>query len=115
AGDLFGNLWKFDLSGSSIVDWGVVNDQPLFVATDDNGHRQPITERPQVGRGPSGQGWVVLFGTGKFLESNDRIIDTANPRPQAFYGIFDRDTGQATDIVPRSSLLQQTITMDTTY
>lgn len=117
AGDLFGNLWKFNLSASSKDDWTIVNSQPLFVATDANGNRQPITERPQVGRGPGGQGWVVLFGTGKFMEANDRTVDTtpANQRPQGFYGIFDRNTGLATDVVPRSSLLQQTVLTDTTF
>ena len=112
AGDLFGNMWKFDLSATSSGDWKVSNDgAPLFVAERD-GKRQPITERPQVGRGPNGQGWVILFGTGKFMESSDR--DVASLQVQSFYGIFDKATGTTGDIVPRTDLLQQTIIEDTT-
>lgn len=109
AGDLFGNLWKFDLSGSATSDWKVANGgAPLFVAMNGSSQRQPITERPQVGRGPNGQGWVILFGTGKFLESSDREL--ANLQVQSFYGIFDNATGTTADVVPnRSVLLQQTI------
>ena len=120
AGDLFGNLWKFDLASNDPNSWSIAytvsgSPAPIFVATDASGNRQPITERPQVGRGPNGQGFVILFGTGKFLEQADRNVDTANPRPQAFYGIFDRDAGTASDIVPRNTLLQQTILSDTTF
>jgi type IV pilus assembly protein PilY1 len=119
AGDLRGNMWKFNLQSSDPTVWDIAFTvssvkQPLFVATDASGNTQPITERPQVGRGPNGQGWVVLFGTGKFLESNDRVIPSPQ-RTQTFYGVFDRNTGAATDIVLRSSLLAQTVLQDTTY
>jgi type IV pilus assembly protein PilY1 len=112
AGDLFGNLWKFDLSDANPNNWKVAYQvsgvkQPLFVARNASNQRQPITERPQVGRGPSGKGWVILFGTGKFMESEDRNI--ASLRVQSFYGVFDADSGTSGDIVDRSNLLQQTI------
>jgi type IV pilus assembly protein PilY1 len=118
AGDLFGNMWKFNLSSSNPADWAVAHNivgvpQPLFVAVNALNQRQPITQRPQVGRGPNGAGWVVLFGTGKFLEPGDR--DIATLRRQSFYGIFDRDSGAITDIVARANLLEQTVVLDTTY
>jgi type IV pilus assembly protein PilY1 len=120
AGDLFGNMWKFNLSGTDTNAWSVAYNvsgvqKPLFVATDAAGHRQPITERPQVGRGPNGQGWVVLFGTGKFMEVGDRAVDYGNPRPQAFYGIFDRNDLVIGDVVLRSELLQQSVLLDTVF
>lgn len=75
AGDLQGNLWKFDVnctgvttrgdylgcqSNSASADWQVANQvngnaKPLFVACEENAqqcdlkHRQPITAKPQVG------------------------------------------------------------------
>jgi type IV pilus assembly protein PilY1 len=118
AGDLVGNMWKFDITGTVASAWKVSftdssgNPAALFTATDSNsgGNPQPITERPQVGFGPGGAGLVVLFGTGKFIEAADRTVDTTRPRVQSFYGIFDRNTGANTDIVSRSSLQVQTIT-----
>ena len=85
AGDLLGNMWKFDLTGTNTSDWkrGLHQRrrraQPLYVAS---GRRaataQPITSRPEVGRGPNGNGMVILFGTGKFLEDpTDRQLATA--------------------------------------
>jgi type IV pilus assembly protein PilY1 len=112
AGDVFGNLWKFDLRDASPANWdsaikvaGVAT--PIFVARNALNQPEAITTRPQVGRGPNGFGQVVLFGTGKFLEQNDRVL--ANLVRQSFYGIFDRSTGAVTDIVPKASLQQQTI------
>ncbi|MBS0418892.1 MAG: hypothetical protein JSR66_14345 [Proteobacteria bacterium] len=110
AGDLLGNMWKFDITNSDPTKWNIPytktdakgNTVPaaLFTATDDSGNPQPITERPQVGFGPGGAGLVVLFGTGKFIESSDRTVDTTNPRVQSFYGIFDNNTGTSSDVVP---------------
>lgn len=118
AGDLFGNLWKFDLRGATPGTWEVAfkdsssNPQPLFRARDGLGNAQPITERPRVLRGPNGSEWMVLFGTGKYLAPSDRSL---NPRrDQSFYGILDANTNTAADRVDgRSSLQQQTILAET--
>ena len=126
AGDLQGNMWKFDVTNALESSWGIPytntttsKPAPLFTANDGSAspgpYAQPITERPQVGFGPAGTGLIVLFGTGKFIEASDRTVDTTNPRPQTFYGIFDPNTGvTATDTVSgRSSLTQQTIQVET--
>ncbi|WP_158592221.1 pilus assembly protein [Noviherbaspirillum sedimenti] len=86
AGDLQGNLWRFDFSGG--LPWKKENQgtAPLFVALDDQQRRQPITTQPRVVFAPGG-GYVVLFGTGKFLEQVD--IDPAGFASQSFYGIYD--------------------------
>jgi type IV pilus assembly protein PilY1 len=123
AGDLQGNMWKFDVRDPAAANWKVAytnsgNPAALFTATDaasPTPNPQPITERPQVGYGPGGAGLVVLFGTGKFIEASDRTVDTsaAGKRVQSFYGIFDANTGSNTDVVSgRSALQVQTITAE---
>ena len=119
AGDLFGNLWKFDLRDNNATNWKIAyqdassNPLPFYVAKDANGRRQPITSRPQVGKGKFGAGLMVYFGTGKFLEPADRVI--ANLYPQTFYGLQDNNAIASTDLIPnRTSLTQQTIDVETT-
>lgn len=107
AGDLKGNLWKFDLTGNTTTGWKVAFKQgndpaPLFTAVDSNGQPQPITTRPVVGRHKNG-GLMLYFGTGQFFQENDEIVGS-NPQIQSFYGI--RDDGAQ---VARADLLQQTI------
>jgi type IV pilus assembly protein PilY1 len=116
AGDLYGNMWKFDLRSATPSSWnsafsGGGNPLPLYVAKDNAGtpNRQPITERPVVIRGPSGAGMSVLFGTGKYLETGDNSSTAVN----TFYGIYDRNSSPIVDtdrVSDRSVLQQQTIT-----
>lgn len=114
AGDLFGHLWKFDVSASNSASWDVAfksgsTPEPLFTAKDDDGVNQPITSRPTVGGlQSSSSGVQIFFGTGKYLESSDRDVSTATM--QTFYGIHDLDT----QISGRSALLEQQILYETT-
>lgn len=108
AGDLHGNLWKFDLIGSNPNQWEIAFKQgntpkPLFVAVDGSGNTQPITIRPAVGNHPD-SGRMVYFGTGKYIEIGDNVVGL-NPQVQTFYGIWDNDNDQ----VDRGDLLEQTI------
>lgn len=106
AGDLYGNMWKFDLTSTSPSGWNVAfGGTPLFKARDENGKAQPITVRPEVARGPRGEGVMVLFGTGKYLEYNDRLLTPV--AEQSFYGIYDRDSAVTGDRA--TALLEQTI------
>jgi len=92
AGDLFGNLWKFDLSSSSAGAWNVAfGGEPLF--TTDG---QPITVRPDVTRFTQG-GYLVTFGTGRYIDTSD---GTSTDR-QSFYGIRDAGApvGDQSDLV----------------
>jgi type IV pilus assembly protein PilY1 len=121
AGDLFGNLWKFNLTDVVPANWNIPytsgnSPAPLFVAKDANGKRQPITSRPNVDHAPNGHGLIVLFGTGKYLESGDTDVSTLTT--QTFYGVIDRASGTNLDIVPDRSqtnapLTQQQITTET--
>jgi Tfp pilus tip-associated adhesin PilY1 len=93
AGDLQGNMWKFDLTSADINNWGVAyadNDgkpMPLFVAKDANNKVQPITSMPDVMRPlyPGQPGYIVVFGTGKYLGPRD----FSNTQVQTIYGIWD--------------------------
>ena len=108
AGDLQGNLWKFDLSASSSASWGVANSgAPLFSARNTLNQAQPITAQPIVGGNPIG-GAMVYFGTGLYLGASD-ILDV---KEQSFYGIWDDGTPIAT--TNRSELQQQSIVAKTT-
>ena len=93
-GDLYGNMWKFDLTSNSVTSWGVsYSGSPLYTAcagdpcTDTN--RQPITVRPQVSEHPTESGYLVYFGTGQYIEDGDNII--AGQLTQSFYGIWDEN------------------------
>ncbi|RZL93383.1 MAG: hypothetical protein EOP76_09295, partial [Variovorax sp.] len=88
AGDLRGNMWKFDLSGASAGSWSVAfSGTPLWVARDGvgaTGTRQPITTAPAWLAHPQG-GLMILFGTGQNLTDADR---TTSAR-QTLYGLYD--------------------------
>jgi type IV pilus assembly protein PilY1 len=97
AGDLFGNMWVFDISGTDETTWGITttNSKPLFTAYSPTKNdateyiRQPITTRPSVVRHPSGTGVLVAFGTGKYVENIVDVI-TTNQATQSFYVIADK-------------------------
>jgi type IV pilus assembly protein PilY1 len=113
AGDLFGNLWKFDLRSTNESDWDVAytsgtGKAPVFQARNALNQVQSITVRPEVVRGPGGRGLMVLFGTGRYLEDSDE--DFASARRESFYGVLDRNSGVVTDIVSgRGAMTQQQI------
>lgn len=107
AGDLTGNLWKFDLSGDTVDSWAVAfssggSPAPLFKAVDDDGNPQPITSKPTVGRHDEG-GYMVYVGTGRYFMESDSHVPVS-PQVQSFYGI--RDNGAA---VAKADLLEQSI------
>jgi type IV pilus assembly protein PilY1 len=139
AGDLLGNMWKFDVSSSTPAQWQVAygasgTPAPLFtactnatsVATCDT-TRQPITNKPQIGKvkSPQTSGTMVYFGTGKYFESTDN--DTANTKTQSFYGIWDEcplpnppvttpPTASVTcSTVGKDKLVQQSIVVEKTF
>jgi type IV pilus assembly protein PilY1 len=117
AGDLHGNLWKFDVSGSA-GSWPVPST-PFFVACSTAGgscseaDRQPITSKPNIGpvgvsgADQNGVGLMVYVGTGKYFEdgiNGDNIVGV-NPPVQSFYGLWDKGVA----ISDRSLLKEQTI------
>ena len=97
AGDVEGNMWAFDLSGSNISSWEVAykagaTAAPLFTAE----AGQQITTTPVVVRNstfPASNSnepnVIVLFGTGQYLTA----ADTTSTGTQAMYGVLDSGSG----------------------
>ncbi|MBK1694432.1 hypothetical protein CKO09_06720 [Chromatium weissei] len=87
AGDIQGNLWRFDLTGS-VSNWGLAyNGEPVFQAvyeTEDSITPQPITGPLDVTVHPLG-GYLIYFGTGQYMRPNDVLNRTV----QTVYGIWD--------------------------
>lgn len=90
AGDLKGNLWKFDISSSNADEWGCFykdsagNSVPLFTA----GYGdlvQPVTTKPDIARHCSYHGYMILFGTGRFLSKDDMDDKSV----QSVYAVWD--------------------------
>ena len=84
AGDLEGNLYRFDLSSPEPAGWSATR---LFQARygSEPGVPQPITARPLVFKHPSQPGFMVIFATGVPL-SPGQAGDAA---VQSLYGIWD--------------------------
>ncbi len=86
AGDLFGNVYRFDLSPTATNPV-----RTLFSARGPDAIAsttmvsQPITSRIAVAYHPSGQGRMVLFGTGRYLS----VDDVSDRTVQSFYGVWD--------------------------
>lgn len=128
-GDLFGNLWKFDITSSSSANWKIAYNSascspctPLFKAYSRGGfYNQAITASPEVGAHPEG-GYLVYFGTGKYFEENvDSNVSLANDpdESQTFYAVWDKNSDSAGEIsgnIPynRSYLLKQAFADKTT-
>lgn len=87
-GDLFGNLWRFDVNGN--VGAAGYDAQLLAVLKGPTGLAQPITTKPEIGL-INGK-VVVDVGTGRYLGNSDiNGTDTTqlSPNLQTMYGIMD--------------------------
>ncbi len=91
AGDLKGNVWKFDMTGSS-SGWKVAyksggTAKSFFRAKDAAGAGQPITTKPEAMLHcvPGMPGYMVVVGTGKYLGDTDFV----NTQTQTVYGLWD--------------------------
>jgi type IV pilus assembly protein PilY1 len=137
AGDLKGNVWRFDLTNTDEGRWGVSASSPLF--TDPNG--LPITTQvtvstlrtivTQIGLGTQTvthepERIMLNFGTGRVIPQSVTSAAQYAAGPHYLYGIWDADmsdwntqspsqpaitlaSGQVPKVTSRSSLLQQTI------
>ncbi|MCX7554646.1 PilC/PilY family type IV pilus protein [Marinicella sp. S1101] len=87
AGDLYGNLWRFDFSDTNYANWSATK---LINA---NGTKErPITVKPRVIAVPDGiqsaeNDVIVMYATGKYLEPSDRSITL--PADQYVVGVID--------------------------
>jgi type IV pilus assembly protein PilY1 len=102
AGDLQGNMWRFDVSATSTAAWKV---EKLFTARDASNNVQPITGGPGVARDPAtGKIWV-FFGTGRYIDSDDQ----KSTATQTYYGIIAGQTGAEGKDLTRADLQQRSI------
>ncbi len=105
AGDLYGNLWKFDVSSSTSGSWAIAySGSPLYAATDSAGVAQPITTAPLATLAPGGN-YLIGFSTGLYLGLND----IATTGVQTIYAIVDAGAAIAPAVFPRSNLQEQTV------
>lgn len=90
AGDLAGNLWRFDLSADDPDQWSV---DLMFQSYGSGGAaavgHQPIASAPVVMRDRARRTAMFVFGTGKFIGTPDRV---ASIPQQSFYGLRDYGT-----------------------
>jgi len=93
AGDLQGNVWRFDLSDESPSNWKV----DLLFKPAAAGER-PVTVMPRLFPDPATRHFMVVFGTGKYLGSSDNIVD-GSTKVQAVYGIRDPGVSGAAPVV----------------
>lgn len=113
AGDLKGNVWKFDVSGGTSSTWSVaLSGNPLFVAKDTLNQRQPITAPMTVAidtvSGDTHEGKrFIFFGTGSYF----RTGDPAETKVQSWYGLID----EAATITGRSQLRERTVAASGTF
>lgn len=91
AGDMRGNVWKFDLSSTKVSEWDSAyksgqTPAPWFTAYGPDGKtRQPISGGVTVAVNPQTYQRMVLFGTGRFLTD----ADPSDRSVQTIYGLID--------------------------
>ncbi|KGM39823.1 hypothetical protein JY96_06715 [Aquabacterium sp. NJ1] len=94
AGDLHGQLWRFEFDSSDSSKWKVgFGGKPLFTARDANSGVQHISAAPSHFNltNDVGSGNLVLFGTGRLTDQTD----SQDSSTQSFYGILDETVGTA--------------------
>ncbi|MDO9134770.1 pilus assembly protein [Hydrogenophaga sp.] len=90
AGDLKGNVWKFDVSLNDPAAWGKsYSGLPLFQARDELGAPQPITAPMYVTKNtkvgdPNRDKLFVFFGTGSYFKTGD----VTDMQRQTWYGLI---------------------------
>ncbi|MFN8899107.1 MAG: pilus assembly protein, partial [Pseudomonadota bacterium] len=114
AGDLQGNVWRFDLGSATASSWGSSFTSPglpapFFVARDSSNNRQPITGMIGLGVNsrtgdPNFGKRYVFVGTGRYLVADD----VTSMAVQTWYGLIDNGV----QITGRASLRQRTVTLE---
>ncbi len=93
AGDLDGNVYKFDLLAATA--------EVIYVAKDSANNRQPITAGMTGTEDHTGNTWIH-FGTGKYLS----IADMSNRDTQTWYGLKAEDVSASSS---RSDLMERSL------
>jgi len=91
AGDLLGNVWRFDLTSAVETNWAAAST-PLFTTSGG----QPITTKLQVISVPQGSGpprIMIDFGTGQKFPPTNLTPTTYQGGVQSLYGVWDWNLG----------------------
>ena len=111
AGDLQGNLWRFDVTDPNPSNWSVSANSPLYSA----GSAQPITTRPVVGTlktvstlqnlagltiSTAPERVIVNFGTGRLIPQTVTTSAQYASGTQYLYGVWDWDMNNWNKISP---------------
>jgi type IV pilus assembly protein PilY1 len=119
AGDIMGNMWKFDLSDPDNSKWKIgygpaTKKLPLVRVVDKAGVAQPITSTPTLGYNAlktrkSGSidvpSTMVYFGTGKYYETTD----PTNMQIQSVYAVADIESMEFKTNADRLSKLEEKV------
>jgi type IV pilus assembly protein PilY1 len=119
AGDLAGNLWRFDLSSTDSTKWSV---EAMFKTYDNTSACstsnktgigcEPITVQPQAFADPATGSVIYVFGSGEYLGPSDRTASSVIGTNH-FFGVRDYGTGSSKYPLHESDLVSQTLTQDT--
>lgn len=109
AGDLKGNLWKFDYNASATSKFEVSGASAIFTAYNASSVPQPITQAPAIFKHSQG-GNMLVFGTGKLFETTDPAVTTT----QSIYGVWDKPLDSIPRPLSRSLLAPRTLSSATT-
>lgn len=85
AGDLDGQIWRFDLSAAKGSTGGYPEGQRIALLADASGKAQPVTTQPLIEIQPNTKKRFVLVGTGRLLDASD--IQSSDV--QSYYAIID--------------------------
>ncbi|MFI3245477.1 MAG: PilC/PilY family type IV pilus protein [Ferrimonas sp.] len=123
AGDLYGNLWVFDVTDEDANNWtlATADKQPLFTAQSPSLQSsssgiatefatQAITVRPSFAVHPYGlsEGVLVSFGTGLYVRNQD--ASSTDQATQSFYVVWDKlDNASLNDSRDNTTLQYNTL------
>ncbi|MDR3562947.1 MAG: hypothetical protein P4N59_16145, partial [Negativicutes bacterium] len=102
AGDLNGNIFKFNISDANPANWSVAR---IAVLQDASGTAQPITQSVEVGQVNSHT--AIFVGTGRSLATSD----FSSTQIQSVYAFLDDGTTYTNSNSPRNILVQQKVTV----
>jgi type IV pilus assembly protein PilY1 len=101
AGDLQGNLYRFDLTGTSLSAWNSTPDVLFKARHGTSTTTQPFTTRPIVVNHPTDSGYIVIATTGSWITTDDATDNSV----QSIYGIWD-DMSANPEVFKNSTLNQ---------
>lgn len=85
AGDLKGNVWRFDLFSTTAAGPATGTGRLLYTARDPLNNLQPFTATPDAFPHPNG-GQMVVIGSGKLFDA----ADPGDTKEQTVYGLWDK-------------------------